>query len=501
MAQLAPVQRRVLIVDDEPSFGQFVGDALQELGYTVTLALRPSEGLEHLKAASFDVAVLDLNLPEMGGIELARRIREKSPDTQLIMLTGHPDMESAIEGIREGIFDYLQKSDIKVARLEKSVSEACEKLRLTRENRELLRRLAESNRLLIMLHEMTAVLTGERHIDRLLEGIVRDARSLLGADVANLVLFQRTAGGELAVATCAGEGMDALQGVRLSPVESIAASVAERDEPVLLEQASAHPAYSTRFDRAAQGLPGYCCAPMRHNTVLGALSVAGCPGLRPEHKELLATLARQAAVAIENALYHDRSLNFFTHTSEILVSFLERMDPFYIGHSRGTAALADLLTRRIGLGDAERRSVHFGALLHDIGKLRLPAELLKTEQPINQEQLALLRQHPIFGLEMLKPITLLQDILPIVHAHHERWDAAGYPLGLKGDAIPLGARVVAIAEAFDAMTRRKPHGVERTTELALAELESCAGSQFDPQLVRLFVAEFRQRGDPRERRG
>jgi putative nucleotidyltransferase with HDIG domain len=221
--------------------------------------------------------------------------------------------------------------------------------------------------------------------------------------------------------------------------------------------------------------------------------------MKPEHRDLLATLARQAAVAIENALSHDRSLNFFTHTSEIMVSFLEKMDPFYLGHSRGTAALADMLTRRAGIGDAERRSIHFGALLHDIGKLRLPPELLRSEKPLGEAERALLRQHPVFGLEMLKPITLLQDILPIVHAHHERWDGAGYPLGLKGDEIPLGARVVAIAEAFDAMTRRTPQGAERTRVDALLELERCAGTQFDPQLVTLFVAEHRRGGDPPKR--
>ena len=167
---------RVLIVDDEPSFGQFVSEALKELGYRVTYADRPSEGLARLAESPYDVAVLDLNLPEMDGIALAHRIKEKSPDTQVIMLTGNPDMESAIGGIHEGVFDYLQKGDIKIARLEKSVSEACEKLRLVRENRELLRRLAESNRLLTTLHEMAATLVGEHHLDRVLDGIVRCAR-------------------------------------------------------------------------------------------------------------------------------------------------------------------------------------------------------------------------------------------------------------------------------------------------------------------------------------
>jgi putative nucleotidyltransferase with HDIG domain len=479
MSQPAPLRApaRVLVVDDEPSFGQFVSEALTELGYDVVYAERPSQGLEKLEQARFDVAVLDLNLPEMGGIELARRIKAKSPDTQLIVLTGHGDMESAIAGIQEGIFDYLQKGNIKVARLEKSVREACEKRRLERENRELLRRLTESN--------------------RLLEGVVRDARALLGADVANLMLFHRSGSGDLVVETAAGDGAAGLQGMRMSSTQSIGASVVEQDQAVLLADAAAHPAFSPRADGFAEGLPGFCCAPMRHGSVLGALAVAGFPSLSPEHKELVATLARQSAMAIENALYQDRALNFFTHTSELLVSFLEKMDPFYAGHSRGTAATADMLTRRMGLSDAERRSVHFGALLHDIGKIRLPQELLSSGTPLDERTRALIRQHPTLGMEMLKPIWALREILPIVHAHHERWDGNGYPLGLASDEIPLGARVVAIAEAFDAMARRTPHGQERTPEQALQELERCAGSQFDPQLVRLFAAEFRQRGDPR----
>src|SRR5262245_35218339 len=129
------VRARVLVVDDEAAFGQFVCEALQELGYEVSYAERPSAGLRRLAETFHDVAVLDLNLPEMGGIELARRIKAESPDTQLIVLTGHADMESAIEGIQEGIFDYLQKGNLKVARLGKSVREAAERLRLARENR------------------------------------------------------------------------------------------------------------------------------------------------------------------------------------------------------------------------------------------------------------------------------------------------------------------------------------------------------------------------------
>jgi putative nucleotidyltransferase with HDIG domain len=200
-------------------------------------------------------------------------------------------------------------------------------------------------------------------------------------------------------------------------------------------------------------------------------------------------------VAIENALEHERSLNFFTHTSEILVSFLEQLDVFYPGHSRGVAALADMVTRRLGLSEEERRHVHFGALLHDIGKVLVDPGILRSEGTLSEEQRVRLRDHASAGVKLLQPISHWEEILPIIHSHHERWDGNGYPRGLVGDETPLGARVVAVADAFDAMTRNTPHGARRTPEDALKELEACAGTQFDPRVVRLFVAEYRQRRD------
>ena len=118
---------------------------------------------------------------------------------------------------------------------------------------------------------------------------------------------------------------------------------------------------------------------------------------------------------------------------------------------------------------------------------------LRSPGPISPEARRALQEHPALGMEMLKPITLWEDILPMIHSHHEHWDGGGYPMGQKGEEIPLGARVIAIADAFDAMTRVTPHGKHRSADEALSELESCAGTQFDPRIVRLFVAEYRER--------
>jgi len=210
---------------------------------------------------------------------------------------------------------------------------------------------------------------------------------------------------------------------------------------------------------------------------------------------LYAALARQGAAALEHTAAQEQAINFFTHASDLFVSLLEKMDVFYPGHSRGTAALADMVTRRIGMSDAERRSVHFAALLHDMGKMLVDPEVLRARGPITPAARAAMQEHPSLAVQLLKPITLWEDILPMIHSHHERWDGTGYPMGHKGEEIPLGARVIAVAESFDAMTRVTPHGKHRTPDEALAELEACAGSQFDPRIVRLFVAEYRERRD------
>jgi putative nucleotidyltransferase with HDIG domain len=200
-------------------------------------------------------------------------------------------------------------------------------------------------------------------------------------------------------------------------------------------------------------------------------------------------------VAVDNALQRERSLNFFAHVSNLLVGVLDGMDVHYPGHSRRVAAFSDMVSRRLGMNDEERRQIHFAGLLHDIGKIRLDLSILTNDGKATPEQWRQIRRHPELGVEVLRPITVWEDVLPIILAHHERWDGKGYPRGLAGDEIPRGARIVAVAEVFDAISRPGPHVPERTIDQALAEIQRCAGTQFDPEIAQLFVEEYRLRAD------
>jgi putative nucleotidyltransferase with HDIG domain len=491
-----PAPTRVLVVDDDPAFAQVVSDVLMEKGFHVVVTDDPDRAL---KAASdgCDAAILDLKMPKITGIELAAKLKDRDPDLQVLILTGFGDMESAIQGLQRGIFDYMGKADIDMRRLERSVREASERTRLTRSNRELVARLKESNARLKALQEASTALSGEPHQDRVLESLARAAKGLVGAATARAVLIAPGHSGDFVIEAAAGDGAETLVGTRVQPGEGIVALTSESNRTVAGAELEGHPGYSRRSDEMPTRLRGFIATPLRHGAISGALIVAGRPqgAFTPEDELLLAALARQGSVALQNAANHELSVNFFTHASDMLITVLEQLDVFYKGHSRAVAALADMITRRLGLAPEERRSVHYAALLHDIGKVMVPGELLRSSKMSSPDEIQTLRTHATLGVEILKPITMWEGILPIVHSHHEWWNGEGYPIGLAGDQIPLGARVVAVADAFDAMTRATPHNKARTSEEALAEIEACSGTQFDPRIVRLFVAEYRQHGD------
>ena len=493
-SSMEPAETRVLVVDDEPSFRATLAELLEGRGYHVVQAGSRQEALDQTGDGSCAVAVLDLMMPDSNGIRLGDEIKSRSPHTQIMILTGHGGKESAIEGIEHGIFAYLEKGALDIARLELAVRQAAERSRLQRENEHLLSSLQESNRQLTALHEWATNLTGQPHVDRLLEQLVVAAKELLRAEAGRVILFDRTAREDYLIKESAGDGAETVRGMRLHPLEGVVVQVVRENAPVKLADPRSHPKFRQRCDEVPATLPGFLCVPIVHGRVLGSLIVAGHDqGFGQEDVDVLTLLARLAAVGIDHAQTHEQSINFFTHTSQILVSFLDQMDVLYLGHSRAVAALADMLTRRLGMGDQERRHIHYAALLHDIGKVALDPALLRG--PVSEDQIRLIREHPALGVQLLRPITAWEEILPIILAHHERWDGRGYPSGLEGEDIPMGARVINVVDSFDAMIRDTPHGPGRTPEQALAELEACAGSQFDPRIVRLFVAEYRLHKD------
>jgi putative nucleotidyltransferase with HDIG domain len=175
-------------------------------------------------------------------------------------------------------------------------------------------------------------------------------------------------------------------------------------------------------------------------------------------------------------------------TLTALSAAVEERDPFARGHASRVAVLAHSLARRAGFDRERTARLHTGAVLHDIGKLAVPTDILLKDGPLDDTEFAQIQRHPSAGARMLRAVGAALEALPCVLFHHERWDGSGYPSGRSRDAIPLEARILAVADSFDAMTSRRPYRGPRPALDALEELRRCAGTQFDPELVDAFIA-------------
>ena len=174
-------------------------------------------------------------------------------------------------------------------------------------------------------------------------------------------------------------------------------------------------------------------------------------------------------------------------TLRSLLSALHAHDPYTYLHSLRTVRLSLLLGRACGVSLTELRLLSFGAVVHDLGKVFIPGDVLHKEERLNDEEWELIRRHPAEGARLLLCVSAPRGVRRVVAEHHERWDGRGYPEGLCGDQIDFNARVVAVADAFDAMTSERAYRHAAGFEAAAAELERCAGTQFDPEVVHSFL--------------
>ncbi len=202
---------------------------------------------------------------------------------------------------------------------------------------------------------------------------------------------------------------------------------------------------------------------------------------------LVVAIADQAASALQRAYLHEQMEESFLQTVLALANAMDARDTYTGNHSQRLAELADALCRELKIDEAEMRVIHWGALLHDIGKIGVPDEILRKPGPLTEEEWAIMKRHPEIGARIVAPVKKLADVAPIIRAHQERYDGSGYPDGLKGAQIPRSARLLAVVDAYGAMiderVYRRPLGHER----AVAELVRGKGVQFDPLMVDAFL--------------
>jgi len=218
-----------------------------------------------------------------------------------------------------------------------------------------------------------------------------------------------------------------------------------------------------------------------------------------EHRRLAESAAATVAVAIANALLYEATKQALWGTITAMVKALEAKDPYARGHSERVAEYAVAIAKELGLPSEKVEEVRLAAKLHDVGKIGIDEQILAKRDGLNEEEWEAIRSHPRWGAEIIRPISSLNQLVPIILHHHERYNGRGYPNGLRGEDIPLEARIIAVADAFEAMTSDRPYRPALSYQEAIAELKANRGTQFDPQVVDAFLAVLEKGLVPRSR--
>jgi response regulator RpfG family c-di-GMP phosphodiesterase len=468
---------RVLVVDDEKFIRDIIADFLGMEGYIVRTAEDGSSAVSELERARYDIVISDLKMPKMGGLDLLREVTRTHPDTLTVIMTGFGTVETAIDAMKRGAYDYILKP-FKVEEVVHIVQRGLEKRRLSAENL----RLREA----LSLYKVTEAIAASLSLDEVVATLGDSALTEVRADFVCVHLAD-------------GEGGYSQRYSRISAelTEPEADDLGEFDDALVRERlASGAPLveHGARARELFARLPerqvvSLCVVPlrMRERLIGYTAAVSTTPSRRFDEgqRKLLSIVASRAAAAIENArLYQDLQATF-QQTIQGLARTIDKMDRYTAGHSERVASYAVALARWLGLSEDTVEVVRHSALMHDIGKVGCVMNLNKPGK-LTHEEYEVFKHHPVYGRDILDPIKFLAPVMPGVYLHHERWDGRGYPLGLAGNDIPLIARIISVADTYDAMTSDRAYRRALPHDVTLGEIERCAGSQFDPEVANTF---------------
>jgi putative nucleotidyltransferase with HDIG domain len=346
------------------------------------------------------------------------------------------------------------------------------------------------------LTEISALLSSSLDPKVVRERTMEAATQLMNCETGSLFLVDEETN-ELYFEVALGEKGERVKRIRLKMGEGIAGWVAQNAEPLLISDAAKDPRWFREADKKSKFITkNMLCVPVKvKDKVIGALEAINKPKdetFAQDDLELLNALANEVGIAIDNANLYEEKRNTFLETAEALADAIDKRDPYTGGHTKRVTSYSLAIAKYLNLDPSETENLKLAAILHDIGKIGIPDNVLRKKGKLTDEEFDSIKKHPIFGYEIMSHIKSLRDVIPGMRSHHERPDGKGYPDRLKGEKIPLIARIISIADTFDAMTSDRPYRKGLTDDEALKEVKRCAGTQFDPVLVKTFLKAYRK---------
>lgn len=478
---------RLLVLDDDEMITLALRSYFEGCGYTVDIESNPRRAIEKIRLDHYDILLLDFLMNPICGDKVVEEIRKFNTDLFIILLTGHKDLAPPVKTIRElDIQGYYEKSD-KFDQLELLVESCVKSIR----QMQTIRRYRDG------LNEILGNVTTlyqDQNPQQLIAAIVEQVRSLCHEDDVfvmlnpqNIPSFSEKVSlvSSLLLSGSGDYELDAGQFMRLYYPNFLDAiqRIKSSRQPDLCEQRLALPLHD------------------ESGHFLGMIGIHFRQAPAETLIQLLTLYSRQAGSAIARMVLHtvlqSRNHQLKETNKQLKDSYMETItavrlmveakDIYTRGHPDRVSYYTTLLAKK-RIQDPQRLElIRLAGLFHDVGKIGVPDSILTKLGPLSEEEFAQIRRHSELGCQILSTMSFFQDIAGIIRGHHERWDGKGYPDGLAGTQIPLESRMIAVADAFDAMTSFRAYRQSLSLDQARAELIRNKGTQFDPQLVDEFL--------------
>ena len=524
------ISRKVLCVDDEPNVLEGIQRQLRGRFELVT-AVGAKAGLAALaERGPFAAVISDYMMPQMNGIEFLREVGKLAPDCARIMLTGCGDLEVAVAAVNEGhIWRYLNKP-CKRETLENAVREALEHYRLVVMERQLMSELNDANARLRALnenledrvrerteaiqrlHAFLSELSGIDTVEAMARLIVQTVSEMLQSRRVSLMLPDPN-GEYLTIAAAVGMASDTQTRVRVPVGLAIAGTAyAEKRRIVINDPAGAPPRNDRYEEEAFAVVPLVSTALMTSGKAVGVLNVTehtnGAP-YEPDNLATLEAITESSALALQNLIRLQQRNEARDSIIMALAKLAEHRDPETGAHLERVQAYCRLLSEGLSryplfaaiIDEEFIETIVRSSPLHDVGKVGIADSILLKPGRLTPQEFEVMKTHTIIGGDTIREIAqryrhqgFLLMGMQIAYSHHERYDGSGYPKGLKGEETPLAARIVAVADVYDAMVSRRVYKAPLSHEEAVTFIRDSSGTLFDPRVVDVFVGhedEFR----------
>ncbi|MCG8568474.1 MAG: response regulator [Desulfobacterales bacterium] len=494
---------RILVVDDEEGILDVTEGYFQRKGFEVHTAGNGVEALDIIRRVKIDCIFTDINMPVMDGLELAEKIRTMDNTLPVVVMTGYPSLDNSIQTLKNGVVDYLikpvnlEQMELTLMRIlrERALfvenlilkEEVERRMRLQKLNKDLIKKVEEVNTLNRVMEDFAATDSSYGIFNKVVGLGVEELN-------ADRVFFHIYSEHDTALVLVADSGVTA-PGYEVdipTPAREFIMEILESDQkPCMISKVD--PAHSL-----GPTVSSLMVVPLKIREKI--FGVASAFIFNPEQafteKDIyyMNFITQKAAAAIENiALYENIHENLF-HTFYAFVKALEVRDQYTQEHSDRVAKYSLSIAREMHCTDEELDVLGFAGSLHDIGKIGIRDDILLKPGKLTSDEYEKIKEHPVIGADIVSKLGLWDREMEIIRHHHERYDGSGYPDGLKGEQIPRLARILSVADCYDAMASDRSYRIKIGKDEVLQTIMKNSGTQFDPEVVDAFIR-VAQRGE------